>query len=454
MAEIISSSSSPLLLFEGATPTIQQRLQFIMQSRSEWWVYAIFWQASEDNNDRILLSWCDGHFRGHDQLKLGFDMKRKKVARGIQSLVDGGDATDPEWFYMVSVTKSFAHGDDIVGQSFSSGAYVWLTGDHEMQFYDCERAKEAHGHGIQTMVCISISNGVIELGSSEIIEEDRGLLQLTKSLFGSDSEDITMVSKQPGGHVGEILFPPNRNLSLLDFGVPKESYEERNKKEMTIVTGQSSSESGASDLQGTFYSNSTLMNIRSEKRERKTMISLETPPVNHVQAERQRREKLNNRFYALRSVVPNVSRMDKASLLADAVSYIKELKAKVEELEVKHRVESQSHEAKVCITDLYNNHRSTFSSSPLCSYGIANVADAEVEVKMLGTEAMIQVRCVDVNYPCARLMDTLRGLDFGVIHASASKVKELILQDVVVTVPNGTASVESLRTAILSRFQI
>jgi hypothetical protein len=32
-------------------------------------------------------------------------------------------------------------------------------------------------------------------------------------------------------------------------------------------------------------------------------------PLNHVQAERQRREKLNQRFYALRSVVPNVSKV-------------------------------------------------------------------------------------------------------------------------------------------------
>jgi transcription factor MYC2 len=36
-------------------------------------------------------------------------------------------------------------------------------------------------------------------------------------------------------------------------------------------------------------------------------------PLNHVQAERQRREKLNQRFYALRAVVPNVSKVRKKS---------------------------------------------------------------------------------------------------------------------------------------------
>lgn len=41
-------------------------------------------------------------------------------------------------------------------------------------------------------------------------------------------------------------------------------------------------------------------------------------PLNHVQAERQRREKLNQRFYALRSVVPNVSKVPSNSFFHHA----------------------------------------------------------------------------------------------------------------------------------------
>ncbi|PIN17339.1 hypothetical protein CDL12_09997 [Handroanthus impetiginosus] len=68
-------------------------------------------------------------------------------------------------------------------------------------------------------------------------------------------------------------------------------------------------------------------------------------PLNHVEAERMRREKLNQRFYALRAVVPNISKMDKASLLGDTIAYITELQKKLKEMECER--ESLQNEALV-----------------------------------------------------------------------------------------------------------
>ncbi|KAH7517203.1 hypothetical protein FEM48_Zijuj09G0037600 [Ziziphus jujuba var. spinosa] len=59
--------------------------------------------------------------------------------------------------------------------------------------------------------------------------------------------------------------------------------------------------------------------------------------ANHVLAERRRREKLNERFIMLRSLVPFVTKMDKASILGDTIEYLKQLRKKIQDLEAHNR---------------------------------------------------------------------------------------------------------------------
>ncbi|KAI8546124.1 hypothetical protein RHMOL_Rhmol07G0092000 [Rhododendron molle] len=430
MNEIIHPSSS-------LSP--QQRLQFIIQSRKEWWAYAIFWQATKDINGNFLLSWGGGHFQGtklcsvpnkwanngHDQHKFGVKHGIQDNYSDIDRLVNG-HVPDPEWFYMMSTTNSFVAGDGILGQTFSGSVYAWLAGEHELKLYDCKRAKEANEHGIQTLVCISTAYGVVELGSTEIIQEELDLLLLAKSLFGPNN--TTSVTKQPSG-------PGETSASTC------QSY------------------SGRSNFKGLLQSDSKVV-LRSTKRRRNSKARGETP-LNQVEAEKQRRHKLNSLFYVLRGIVPNVSKMDRASLLADTVAYIKELQENVGELEAK-LICAKSQETKISFPNMHNDQSTSITrvdhrhSRPTSLSGNGNgIMSAEVDVKVVGSEAVIRVQCMDVNYPVARLMDAIRALECHVHHASISKVKELVLQHVVVDqVPDGLRSEAALKIAIVRRFLI
>lgn len=53
----------------------------------------------------------------------------------------------------------------------------------------------------------------------------------------------------------------------------------------------------------------------------------------HVIAERKRRENLTRKFIALSAIVPGLKKMDKASVLGDAVKYMKQLQERVKSLE-------------------------------------------------------------------------------------------------------------------------
>uniref|UniRef100_A0A0D9XMU6 Transcription factor n=1 Tax=Leersia perrieri TaxID=77586 RepID=A0A0D9XMU6_9ORYZ len=185
---------------------------------------------------------------------------------------------------------------------------------------------------------------------------------------------------------------------------------------------------------------------RPRKRGRKPANGREEP-LNHVEAERQRREKLNQRFYALRAVVPNVSKMDKASLLGDAISYINELRGKMTSLET----DKETLHAQIEALKKERDARPPAPATAAAIDGGARCHAVEIEAKILGLEAMIRVQCHKRNHPAARLMTALRELELDVYHASVSVVKDLMIQQVAVKMATRVYSQDQLNAALYSR---
>ncbi|CAL5000107.1 unnamed protein product [Urochloa decumbens] len=181
-----------------------------------------------------------------------------------------------------------------------------------------------------------------------------------------------------------------------------------------------------------------------KRRGRKPGARPDGPVLTHVEAERQRRDKLNRRFYELRAAVPTVSRMDKASLLADAANYIAELRGRVEKLEAEAKQASAAVDATVAAA----------THSFAAGGGLA-VEDDKLEVRMVGREAAaLRLTTTAARHAPARLMVALRSLDLAVQHACVCRVGGgVTVQDAVVDVPAALRDERGLRAALLHKLQ-
>ncbi|KAF8011142.1 hypothetical protein BT93_J1686 [Corymbia citriodora subsp. variegata] len=138
----------------------------------------------------------------------------------------------------------------------------------------------------------------------------------------------------------------------------------------------------------------------------------------HVLAERKRREKISKCFIALSAVIPNLKKMDKASILEDAIKYLKELQQRVKALEDEVAAKTMESVVVVKKSQLATNNDMSASSDENSSNQIEQkLSLPEIEARVSGKCVLIKIHCKKRSGFISKLISEIEKLNLIVVNS-------------------------------------
>lgn len=111
------------------------------------------------------------------------------MAIATHQQVSNPTVLNPSGFYMASITRSFRAVYDLVFRALIAASNVLSVGDQQLNLCGSGRAKEAQLHGVRTLAFPPTSFVVVELGSSDLINENWSLINLIAYSLDSQIQD-------------------------------------------------------------------------------------------------------------------------------------------------------------------------------------------------------------------------------------------------------------------------
>ncbi|PKA48251.1 Transcription factor EGL1 [Apostasia shenzhenica] len=180
--------------------------------------------------------------------------------------------------------------------------------------------------------------------------------------------------------------------------------------------------------------------------------------ANHVLSERRRREKLNEKFLILRSLVPSISKVDKASILADTIEYLKELERRVEELEYGREEEDPDIRERRKHPDITERTSDNYGNNELinCQKPSTNKRKAceieevegeynsvfDINVTMLDKEVLVEMHCTWRDFLLLDIIEAMSNLRLDTHSVQSSTVNGALSITLRAKVRNNRSSTE------------
>ncbi|KAK9286676.1 hypothetical protein L1049_015077 [Liquidambar formosana] len=175
----------------------------------------------------------------------------------------------------------------------------------------------------------------------------------------------------------------------------------------------------------------------------------------HIIAERKRREKLSQRFIALSAIVPGLKKTDKASVLGDAIKYLKQLQDRVKTLEEQTRKKTMESVVFVKKSQLFADGENS-SSDENFSEGPFDESLPEIEARFSDKNVLIRIHCEKKKGVLEQTVTEIEKLHLTVINSSVMTFGSSAL-DVTIIAQMDTEfcmTVKDLVKALRSAFQL
>ncbi|KAH7297748.1 hypothetical protein KP509_25G010400 [Ceratopteris richardii] len=197
---------------------------------------------------------------------------------------------------------------------------------------------------------------------------------------------------------------------------------------------------------------------RIHNQEEAAGLQCEVPRSRNLVSERRRRKKLNERLYSLRALVPNISKMDKASIISDAITHVRHLQSKVDK--VQYDIDDLKSQEESLVT-VKGKHVDIFSmpKNRVSPFQQKKKEDhhqlLEVEVsQMEGTIYHLRIHCRKSPGVLIQLTQAIEALEMEILNANLSSVDGHILNTVVLEMKDmPPMQSEELRNMVLKVIQ-